>query len=87
MPVRPAPPASVRRAVALMRAGAALYGLLMIAEAVDILSAGLKPLFVVAVMVVMSPGPGLWMWMATASNRGRPWARVVATVLFGAYTC
>ena len=39
------------------------------------------------VMVVMSPGPGLWMWMATASNRGRPWARVVATVLFGAYTC
>ncbi|HSR83252.1 MAG TPA: hypothetical protein VLM11_03620 [Streptosporangiaceae bacterium] len=86
-PVRPAPPASARRAAALMRAGAALYGLLMIAEAVAMLSAGLKSWFVVAVMVVMSPGLATWMWMAAASNRGRPWARVVATVLFGAYTC
>jgi sulfite exporter TauE/SafE len=25
----------------------------------------------------------LWVWMAWANNRGRPWARIVATVLFG----
>jgi hypothetical protein len=26
---------------------------------------------------------GLWVWMAWANRRGRPWARIVATVLFG----
>ena len=28
----------------------------------------------------------LWVWMAWANNRGRPWARIVATVLFGLNT-
>jgi hypothetical protein len=26
---------------------------------------------------------GLWVWMAMANKAGRPWARIVATVLFG----
>jgi hypothetical protein len=28
----------------------------------------------------------LWVWMAWANNRGRSWARIVATVLFGLNT-
>jgi hypothetical protein len=28
-------------------------------------------------------GVGLWLWMASATGRGRSWARVVATVFFG----
>ncbi len=28
-------------------------------------------------------GIGLWIWMAWANRRGRKWARIVATVLFG----
>ena len=28
----------------------------------------------------------LWVWMAWANNRGRAWARIVATVLFGLNT-
>jgi hypothetical protein len=59
----------------------------MIAEAVAIHTAGLKSWHLVAVMVVMSPGLATWMWMAAAGNRGRAWARVVSTVLFGAYSC
>jgi hypothetical protein len=31
-------------------------------------------------------GIGLWIWMARANGAGRPWARVVATVLFGIST-
>jgi hypothetical protein len=29
---------------------------------------------------------GLWVWMGWANRRGRSWARIVATVLFGLYT-
>ena len=29
---------------------------------------------------------GLWVWMALMNKAGKPWARVVATVLFGLYT-
>jgi hypothetical protein len=28
----------------------------------------------------------LWLWMAWANGRGRSWARIVATILFGLYT-
>jgi hypothetical protein len=31
-------------------------------------------------------GIGLWIWMARANSAGRPWARVVASVLFGIST-
>jgi CDP-diglyceride synthetase len=29
---------------------------------------------------------GLWLWMARKNRQRRPWARTVATVLFGLYT-
>ncbi len=28
-------------------------------------------------------GIGLWLWMASANGKGRSWARIVATILFG----
>ncbi len=31
-------------------------------------------------------GIGLWLWMAVANNRGKSWARIVGTVLFGLNT-
>jgi hypothetical protein len=31
-------------------------------------------------------GAGLWIWMARANKRGRPWARITATVFFGILT-
>ena len=30
--------------------------------------------------------PALWLWMARANGRGRSWARIVSTVLFGLAT-
>ena len=36
--------------------------------------------------VVLLIGVLLWVWMAWANNRGRNWARIVASVLFGLYT-
>jgi serine/threonine protein kinase len=31
-------------------------------------------------------GTGLWLWMAYANRNGRPWARILSTVLFGLLT-
>ncbi|MGL5861089.1 MAG: hypothetical protein ACRCY9_07540 [Phycicoccus sp.] len=40
--------------------------------------------FAVGVAVVLGLlGVGLWLWMASANGKGRPWARIVASVLFG----
>lgn len=41
---------------------------------------------VVVLAVVLLVGVVLWMWMAWANNRGRGWARIVATVLFALNT-
>ena len=30
--------------------------------------------------------PALWLWMARATSKGRNWARIVSTVLFGLAT-
>ena len=35
---------------------------------------------------VLLVGVGLWVWMAWANGRGRSWARIVASVLFGLNT-
>jgi hypothetical protein len=41
----------------------------------------------VAIFIVLGiVGVLLWVWMAWANNRGRSWARIVATVLFVLYT-
>jgi hypothetical protein len=38
----------------------------------------------VSVIVVLGLiGVGLWLWMAWANGRGRSWARVIASILFG----
>ncbi len=97
MRVRPSVPRSaptVRAAVLLMYAGAAvtLLGLIIsiIAVALDGLAAGhlrfleqTQPLpIVIAVGVLLGLVlVGLWLWMAQANGRGRNWARIVSTVL------
>ena len=41
----------------------------------------------VAISAVLAvAGVGLWIWMAWANKRGKSWARIVATVLFGLFT-
>jgi hypothetical protein len=47
-------------------------------------AAVLASLGIGAVMGVI--GAGLWWWMAIANGRGRPWARIVASVFFGLST-
>ena len=41
---------------------------------------------VALVVIVGLIGIGLWLWMAWANGRGKSWARIVATVLFGLST-
>jgi len=52
--------------------------------AAQIHSLGNATVLLLAVFGVI--GVLLWVWMAWANNRGRPWARIVATVLFGLNT-
>lgn len=111
MATRPPRPQSVKIAVWLMYAGAALSALsaiLVLAVSGSIKSAvrkaaitanqtairqGKKPLtatqihdleqiVIVISIVVLLIGVALWLWMAWANNGGRPWARIVASVLF-----
>ncbi len=42
--------------------------------------------YVVIIVVVLLISVALWVWMAWANGRGRPWARIVASVLFGLNT-
>ncbi len=42
--------------------------------------------YVVIIVVVLLIAVALWAWMAWANGRGRPWARIVASVLFGLNT-
>jgi hypothetical protein len=41
---------------------------------------------VVGIVAVGAFAIGLWLWMARANGKGRSWARIVATVLFGLNT-
>jgi hypothetical protein len=41
---------------------------------------------VIVLAVLLLVGVLLWVWMAWANNRGRNWARIVGTVLFGLNT-
>jgi hypothetical protein len=81
----PARPASLKGAVALMWAGAALFVSFVIIQAV-LSASDLKHIFVVAEAIPLCVIPALWAWMALANNRGLAWARIVGTVLFGLYT-
>ena len=46
----------------------------------------LENITVVFLAVVLLIGVLLWVWMAWANNKGKNWARIVATVLFGLNT-
>jgi hypothetical protein len=41
---------------------------------------------IVVAVVIGAIAVGLWLWMAWANGRGRNWARIVATALFGLNT-
>jgi hypothetical protein len=42
--------------------------------------------YVIIIVVVLLISVALWVWMAWANGRGRSWARIVASVLFGLNT-
>ncbi len=42
--------------------------------------------YVVIIVIVLLISVALWAWMAWANGRGKPWARIVASVLFGLNT-
>jgi hypothetical protein len=46
----------------------------------------LQTVLVVGSVVIGLISIGLWVWMALMNKAGKPWARIVATVLFGLYT-
>jgi hypothetical protein len=103
--MRPSVPRSartVRAAVRLMYAGAAVFaaelviGLAVIIVDIQIATNGgqflgqdpaaHKPLVITAWTVLCLAGTSLWLWMARANGQGRNWARIVSTVLFGLAT-
>jgi hypothetical protein len=45
-----------------------------------------RPLIITTAIVVGLVVPALWLWMARANGRGRNWARILSTVLFGLAT-
>ncbi|MDX6692184.1 MAG: hypothetical protein QOG15_3641 [Solirubrobacteraceae bacterium] len=94
----PQPPASARAAIRLTWAGAGLSvtGILMVllqkdairhqAEARGVYDVdGLVNLVLIVGVVFGLVGTGLWVWMAIMNGKGRPWARIVATVFGGLY--
>ncbi len=82
---------TVRAAVKLMYAGAAVSTVnlvILLALTVDIKgSASWLSTPFIPVSIAWSLAPlALWLWMARETGRGRNWARIVSTVLFGAAT-
>ena len=102
----PTPPDTIQRAVLLMRVGALLSLLGLVATFLfqgqvrdeverslrdsgaavtqDTVDAAVLLGTVIGVLLGLV-GVGLWLWMAWANGRGRSWARVVASVLYGLY--
>jgi hypothetical protein len=86
--VRPAPPATVRRATIFICAGAALAIAAGMFDAIAVrdqaaatLSAlHTSPAFGVIDGLILAT---LWFWMAWKTGTGRNWARIVSTVFFG----
>ena len=65
-----------------IRAYHALLGHPLTAAQVSRVTTGLVTLFIVWSLVPIA----LWLWMARTCGRGRNWARIVSTVLFGVAT-
>jgi hypothetical protein len=106
---RPPQPRSVRIAVILMYAGAALstVSLILTLAFIHRLRSAIatslrhakttRPFTAAQIHTAQTSGVaviilllliiiGLWLWMAWANNKGRGWARIVATVLYGLNT-
>lgn len=89
--VRPGPPATVRRAVIVIRAGAALAiaagafdAMVLRGQAAAPLPAPrASPAFGVIDGLVLA---ALWLWMGWKAGAGRNWARIVSSVFFGLLT-
>ncbi len=81
---------AVRAAVKLMYAGAAVSTVnlvILLALIGDIKVSQLLNTPFITVSIAWSLAPlALWLWMARENGRGRNWARIVSTVLFGAAT-
>jgi len=81
---------TVRAAVKLMYAGAAVSTVnlvILLALTGDITVSQLLNTPFITVSIAWSLAPlALWLWMARETGRGRNWARIVSTVLFGAAT-
>ena len=81
---------TVRAAVKLMYAGAAVSTVnlvILLALIGDITVSQLLNTPFITVSIAWSLAPlALWLWMARENGRGRNWARIVSTVLFGAAT-
>ena len=80
----------VRAAVKLMYAGAAVstVNLVILLALIGDTRFGLllnTPFITVSIAWSLAP-LALWLWMAWETGRGRNWARIVSTVLFGAAT-
>ena len=45
-----------------------------------------RPLIIAVVILAGLVVPALWLWLARAAARGRNWARIVSTMLFGLAT-
>ena len=81
---------TVRAAVKLMYAGAAVstVNLVILLALIGDTRFGLllnTPFITVSIAWSLAP-LALWLWMARQTGRGRNWARIVSTVLFGAAT-
>ena len=81
---------TVRAAVKLMYVGAAVSTVnlvILLALIGDIKVSQLLNTPFITVSIAWSLAPlALWLWMARENGRGRNWARIVSTVLFGAAT-
>ena len=91
--LRPSVPRSARTvlaAVRLMYVGAAVSTVnlvILLALIGDIKVSQLLNTPFITVSIAWSLAPlALWLWMARENGRGRNWARIVSTVLFGAAT-
>jgi hypothetical protein len=94
-PLRPPAPAPVLTAARFMRGGAISSAALVIVALPfagglkgDVLGHRLTatPLVITAVIAAGLALIGLWLWMARATSRGKNWARILSTVLFGLAT-
>jgi hypothetical protein len=95
-PLRPPAPAPVRAAARFMYGGAVCSAVVFLIAGLPfigdthgkVLGHRLTPtpLTITLVVLVGLALVALWMWMAWATSRGKNWARILSTVLFGLAT-